>query len=711
MKKALIVFILLFPSLAAARAGQATVPAGAAGAQTAAPPAPMPLQYEIWVTLDPAKKTLLGRETIRWTNTSQDTVPDIWFHLYWNAFKNEESMFMREARQEDFGADSHGDTRVRDGEWGWIDVESIRLRDGSDLKPSLEFITPGPARHPGDRTVLRVPLPRPLGPGESAELELAFRARVPRTVRRAGYYHNGYFLGQWFPKPGVYEEGRGWNCHPYHLNSEFFADFADFKVHITVPQAFVVGAAGRQVGRSEDARAGTATYTFVQERIHDFAWTADPDYVRIERDFVAADEVSEAEYREVAGALRLPIDQVRLPDVRMILLINPEHRSQAERHFKALRMALKYYGLWYGPYPYAQVTMVDPPFRSGSGGMEYQTLFTAGTRVLPSPQENNPEMVIVHEFGHGYWYGLAASNEFEEAWLDEGINTYSTGKVLAKAFGPSAVPLNLAGIPLSRYTGRFKYADLELDRMAAVHAARLDPVVTPSWRFSTSASYAMNVYMRAATNLRTLENLIGKEAMLRLLRTFHTRFRFRHPTTRDFIAVANEVSGRDLGWFFEEFFFSAKEWDFAVAQAESQEIRTPRGVFERQGKKVETTSQAARQQDRKSSKKRYATCVRVERLGEARPGGGVRLKVLTVFENGERKVESWDGLGRWVEFTYEGPSRVKFAQVDPERVFLVDSDLSNNSRLAKADPAGALRWSARLLFWTQNLLQFAAALL
>ena len=704
MKKALIVFFLLFPSLAAA---QATEPAPAAAAGVA----PMPLQYEIWVTLDPAQKMLRGRETIRWTNTTRDTVPDLWFHLYWNAFKNEESAFMREARQENFGADMHGDTDVKDGDWGWIDVNAIRLKDGADLKPTMEFMAPDLPRHGDDQTVMRVRLPKPLAPGEAVDLEIAFQAKVPKTVRRSGYYHDGFFIGQWFPKPGVYEEGRGWNCHQYHLNSEFFADFADFKVHITVPEKYVLGSAGREIAANRDARTGTATHTFVQERIHDFAWTADPDYVRLEREFVANNEVSEREYREVAGALRLPLDQVRLPDVKMILLINPEHLGQAERHFKALRAALKYYGLWYGPYPYAQVTMIDPPFRSGSGGMEYQTLFTAGTQVLPSPQDNNPEMVIVHEFGHGYWYGLAASNEFEEAWLDEGINTYSTGKVLAKAYGPGSVPLNLAGIPLARYTGPFKYADQEMDRMAAVFAACLDPVQTASWRFSSSMSYAMNVYMRAATNLRTLENMIGKEAMLRVMRTFHTRFRFRHPTTRDFIAVASEVSGRDLNWFFGELFFATKEWDYAVERAESAEIRAARGVFERQGKKSEVTGKAAREQDRKTKAKRYVTRVRVSRLGDARPGPGVSLKVLIVFANGARKVEEWDGQGRWIDFVYEGPSRIRYAQVDPDAVFLVDRDLSNNSLVAKARPAGALRWSARLLFWVQNLLQFAGSLI
>ncbi len=185
-----------------------------------------------------------------------------------------------------------------------------------------------------------------------------------------------------------------------------------------------------------------------------------------------------AEYREIAGTLRLPLEQVKLANVKMILLINPEHRSQVERHFKALRTAIKYYGLWYGAYPYEQVTLVDPPFRSGSGGMEYQTTIHGRHPGAAQPQENNPEMVIIHEFGHGYWYGLAASNEFEEAWLDEGINTYSTGKVLAKAYGPGSLPLTLFGIPLARYSGSLKYADLESDRAAAIQAVKYDPIAT-----------------------------------------------------------------------------------------------------------------------------------------------------------------------------------------------------------------------------------------
>ncbi len=213
-----------------------------------------PLQYEIWVSLDTANKMLLGRETISWTNTSRDAIPDFWFHLYWNAFKNEKSTLMKEALQDDPSGTFHGDTKVKDGGWGWIDVEKICLADGTDLTAAMQFMAPDEPRQSDDQTVMRVTLPTPLLPGETLKLELNFKAKIPRTIRRSGYYHNGYFIGQWFPKPGVYQEGQGWNCHQYHLNSEFFADFARFRVHITVPENYVVGSAGKETARQQRRR-------------------------------------------------------------------------------------------------------------------------------------------------------------------------------------------------------------------------------------------------------------------------------------------------------------------------------------------------------------------------------------------------------------------------------------------------------------------------
>jgi len=226
------------------------------------------LRYEIWVELDDAEKTLLGKEEIVWTNPTAEAVPDMLLHLYWNAFKNEDSAFLREAAAESmFSRGAAPD----DGEWGWIDITDIRLADGSDLKPTLHYVTPDGPEHPDDQTVARVLFPAPVRPGESVRIRLEFRSKVPRTVARSGYYRDSFFIAQWFPKPGVYEAGKGWNAHAYHQNSEFFADFADFVVHIDVPSRFVVGSSGKQTGAVVDGAAGRTTYTYRQAMVHDFA--------------------------------------------------------------------------------------------------------------------------------------------------------------------------------------------------------------------------------------------------------------------------------------------------------------------------------------------------------------------------------------------------------------------------------------------------------
>ena len=708
------------PFLMAAAAVLAAVWSGFAWASS--PQAPTPVstgpqrpKFELWVTLDDTAKTLAGREELIWVNPTQDEVPDMLFHLYWNAFKNEDSAFLREAVRETLlprGA------LPKDGNWGWIDITSIRLDDGTDLGPTLEFVTPDGPLHPGDQTVARVRFPEPVKPGGAVALRIEFRSQIPRTVARSGYYRHSYFIAQWFPKPGVYEEGKGWNCHAYHESSEFFADFADFIVHITVPESFVVGSSGKQTEVAKNPAAKTTTTTFVQENIHDVAWTADPDFLRVERTFKAAEEVTPAKYAETARKLGLTTEDVRLPDIQMILLIRNEHRGQTDRHFKALRTALKYYGLWYGPYPYETVTMVDPPYRTGSGGMEYPTLFTAGTGVITSPGANSPEMVIVHEFGHGYWYGLVANNEFEAAWLDEGINTYSTGRVLATAYGPGVLSPSFKGIPLDRLLPMPKALDYETDRAVALQVVELDPVPTWSWMFYNGASYGLNVYMRASTILNTLERLVGEEAMMRIMRTYHMRWRFRHPTTDDFIAAVNEVAGRDLTWFFDELLFSTHLFDYGVGRLTSVEIPKHKlGVFDVAGRKDETTRKEVRELKKKDKPakgekdvKPYLTTLTLRRFGEAKVRGDTPVLFEVVFEDGSKEQGTWDGQARWARFTFEKTAKAVSATVDPATVWLIDADLANNGRLVKPARRGMLRLTAKLFFLLQNSLQSLAGL-
>jgi len=689
-------------------------PAGSlAGQETPIPAAGAPgLRYEIWVELDAAGKMLHGKEEIVWTNPTRDAVPDMLLHLYWNAFKNEASAFMREAAAESRAARGPAPD---DGEWGWIDLTDIRLADGSDLKPALAYVTPDGPETAGDQTVARVLFPAPVQPGESVRLRIEFRGKVPRTVARSGYYRNSFFIGQWYPKPGVYEEGRGWNCHAYHLNSEFYADFADYVVHITVPRGFTVGSTGKAAETRTDESAGTTTITYRQAMVHDFAWMADPRYLKIERDFVAAKEVTPKEYREAADLLGLSVDEVRLPDVKMTLLIAPEHKGQIERHFKALRAALKYYGLWYGPYPYETVTMVDPPFRTGSGGMEYPTLFTAGTNVLTSKDQLSPEMVIVHEFGHGYWYGLVANNEFEAAWLDEGFNTYSTTRVLAKAYGPGSIGLNFKGFPVDWFLRLPKVLDTETNRVAAINTVRFDPVTAWSWEFLNRMSYGANVYMRAATLLSTLEGFLGEPAWSRIMRTYHMRYRFRHPAKADFTAVVNEVSGRDMTWFFDELLDGTEAFDYGVGGLSSVKVpRHLRGVFDTNGAREEWTdkrieeAEASRpaEGDAPAPPDMYRTTVLVRRYGEARLGGDARVELLVRFKDGTTETRTWDGRARWARFEFVKPVEAESARIDPRGVWLIDENLANNSREAARVRRGVAKLAGQLVFAAQLVLHF-----
>lgn len=664
-----------------------------------------PVKYDLKVELLPETHTLQASETIVWTNLTQDYVPDIQLHLYWNAFKNELSTVARESRMEKL----FKRYRVKKDEWGWIKITSMTTADGQDLMPAASFISPDEPPNPFDQTVLRVVLPQPVAPGQSVTLNLEFQAKVPRNGLRAGYYQDGFFISQWFPKPGVYEEGKGWNCHQYHLNSEFFADFADFHVKITVPEKFVVGACGEEVGKTVDSKTGKATYTYVQQNIHDFAWTASPRFIKVERLFKAAEEVTAEEYRQVADLLGLSLEEIKLPDVRMILLIEKQHRNQIERHFKALKAALKYYGLWFGPYPYRTITMVDPPFRTGSGGMEYPTLFTAGTSVILEKDVLSPEGVIIHEFGHGYWYGMVANNEFEEAWLDEGINTYSTGKTVAAAYGPGKLPLRLNGLPLSWFIKLPAVYDWQTDRLFSSIVAKLDPIVTLSWKFYNSGSYALNVYQRASTCLYTLERLLGQKTMAKIMRTFQMRYRFQHPKTEDFIKVVNEVSGKDLTWFFQEFFFNTKDFDYAISSVETTEKPDKfEGIFDHQPVK---NSNHQKPEPKKKKQKIYETTITLRRYGEARIGPKEKLKLKVEFEDGSVEWREWDGQSRWVRFTFEKPSRVKTAVLDPDCIWLVDTNFSNNSYSASGPGHKILAFQSNLLWLMQNLLLTLSCLL
>ena len=442
--------------------------------------------YEISCRLDAEKKTIEGTELLTWTNTTTRPAATLQFHLYLNAFRNTLSTFWRESGGE------HRGNRLPES-WGSIELTRMTLADGSDLLPALTYISPDDG-NPHDRTVAEIQLPRRVGPGETIAVSIDFRSRLPRISTRTGWKGDFFLVAQWFPKIGVLQE-KGWNCHQFHASSEFFSDFGDYDVSIDVPRRYrgKVGATGVRV-EERDLPGDRVLYRFKQESVHDFAWTADPNFLVIE-------------------------DLFREPGVaatQIHLLLQPEHRRQAPRYLNATKTAISGYGRVLGPYPYSTLTVVDPPWGArGAGGMEYPTLITGGTYRHAPASVHSPESVTVHEFGHQYFYGLIASNEFEEPWLDEGFNSYMEDRVVAAAYGDNHPVLSVFGwrVPIN------VPMRLPLDENRRYFpVATWDVLASPAWKFRTGTSYAAHVYSKTDLVMSTLERLIGTPAMNRALR-------------------------------------------------------------------------------------------------------------------------------------------------------------------------------------------------
>lgn len=616
------------------------------------------VDYRIQVKLLPETKTLDARETLTWLNDSAVPVSDLQFHLYLNAFKNNRSTFMKES------GGSHRGFKVDENDWGYITVTGFRIRDGEDLTSRMEFIQPDDG-NPDDQTVMKVLLPTPVAPQEKITLEIEFEAKLPRVFARSGFSDDFYMAGQWFPKLGVHQD-EGWNCHQYHANSEFFADFGIFEVEITVPEGYVVGATGRRTGERNNGD-GTISYTHYQEDVHDFAWTACPDFI---------------EFRE---RLRLENPPV---DTEMILLVHNQHLNQKPRLLDALKKGIEFYSRSFGPYPYATVTLVDPPIKAmGAGGMEYPTLFTTMAVSFMPQGLRMLEMVTIHEFGHGYWYGIVGSNEFEEAWLDEGINSYSEMKAMDYYYGDDRSMIDL---------GPIEIGDGDYQRLQFIPIFAWDPIVKNSWEFVSGGSYSSNTYSKAAITLKTLENFLGGEVMARIMRTYYEKWKFRHPRTDDFIAVAEEVSGLDLGWFFDQFLKTAGTLDYAVSSVRSPEVDEPAGFFG--GEFV------APRRESKGLDKEGETVFRNEVVVQRKGKLLFPQEILVVFEDGEEIREKWDGRDRWKKFIYERPVKLKSASLDPENKILLDVNFFNNSKVMKPDRASPLKYALGLALKFQEFL-------
>ena len=662
------------------------------GRSIGAPLSERTASYVLEARYEPATRHLTGTARLTWTNRSDVPQATLWFHAYWNAFKNADTTFSRETSRG--GGSRSGTGAYERDDWGWTALRSARLPDGTDVRPTLRWERPDDG-NPEDQTVFTLTLPAPVPPHGTVSLDLAWEARVPKLAARTGVAGKYTFFGQWFPKLGVLEvpPQRGvrtpsWSCHQYHPTAEFYADFGSYDAALTVPRAMVVGATGVRTGRSENPD-GTVTHRFHQDDVIDFAWTA----------WEGAVEVSDV-FRSDG-----------LPEVALTALVPRDARATAPQILAAAKATLEHGGRRWLPYPYPHLTLVAPPLGANgdSGGMEYPTLVTAYSRTDPAgPRDTLLWEVAVHEVAHGWWQGLVASNEAEEAWLDEGIDTWATGEILDGV----GVRWDLAQLapPGTRWLlAPLLRSSLSDEQIRSRSSTRFQSsIVRPGWSFKDGRDLGRSTYGRAAGALRMLEREIGREAFARVMRAYAERWAFRHPGTDDFLDVASEVGGRDLRPLGNALLRGTAGLDDAVASIRCTRVPAAGGpgLFDGEGGTL-----AFRPGRRAGADPGNARCeVLVERHGDL----ALPLDVRLTFEDGTGLTREVPPGELWGRFTTVRPvpgGRVRLAEVHPGSSPPLDANPLNDARSRDATPGPALTVAGWLVYAAQLVAAAVGSLL
>jgi len=607
------------------------------------------VHYQIDAKYDPPKHAIDAAEVLTYHNLTGQPLDHFPFHLYQNAFQPS-STWIREAKRD--GSRDTGYDKWDPKEFGSEEIKSIEVVGQGDLTSQLHFIAPDDGNK-DDKTVVDLPLAKPIPAGAFVQFKIVFHDQMPETQARSGWKRDFMLGGQWFPKVGVWWHG-AWNCHQYHATTEFFADFGVYDVKLTVPQNQVIGASGVEVASANNPD-GTKSLTYHGDDIHDFAWTASPRF-----------KVRESVYQAQMGRIKLRF------------LMQPAHWGQAERHERIIRETLDHFEKWYGPYPYKSLTVVDPEPDSAAGGMEYPTFITGDSSWFEPDGFKLIEIVVEHEFGHQYWYGMVATNEFEDAWMDEGINSYTEAKVLDSIFGRKTSMINIAGATLGEPGEQ---------RLSYIGVADLDPMAQKAYEYYSFNSYGGITYGKTASVLLTLEGIIGEDTMQKAMHTYFMKYRFTHPDKEDFLKTIEEVSGKDLRWYFNQAVYGSQVLDYEVLKVDSfptnwYQSDKEKKTQEQQGGKNNTV---------------YQSYVSVHRKGDFVMPIDVEIK----FDNGETVREHWDGQSRWTRFSYQKKAKVVSAEIDPDHTVHIDRNNLNNSYVVKGNGKPTYKISNYWLFLTQ----------
>lgn len=501
------------------------------------------VDVHLQVRLNDVQHSLTGQATFQYTNNSRDTLTFIWFHLWPNAYKNDRTALSEQLVQ-------HNDTRFyfsKEADRGYINQLAFEV-DGKAARTET---------HPQYIDVTQVLLPKPLLPGGTTVITTPFHVQLPLNVSRGGHVGNSYQITQWFPKPAVYDQ-QGWHPMPYLDQGEFYSEWGDYRVEITLPATYVVAATGELQTKSEkewlisrslqpnpppvkpvknpkpSVKSAPAkpkvdstvsmpekTLLFTQKQVHDFAWFADKRFV-------------------------CRFDTVQLKDrtIETGLYYLPEFQADWGNAMTYIKRAVQLHSEWIGDYPYQTVSVVQGPLPF-EGGMEYPTI----TLIAGLRDETSIDETIFHEIGHNWFQGILASNERQFPWMDEGMNAYYDNRYRA---WKAERRRQLDKQSRKQFPSGHQPASSEKLLLETVLAQQWDQPINTSSADFTPENYTVIAYFKAAAWMEMGAERMGQPLFDQCMQAYYKGWQFKHPQPGDFQQVMEATSGLDLRAWFDE---------------------------------------------------------------------------------------------------------------------------------------------------------------
>ena len=511
------------------------------------------------VELDDENHILRGFEKIVYHNNSPSDLNKIIIHLWPNAYKNNNTNLAKQKYSDGSTSFKYADSI----DLGYIDSLDFKV---NGYKVEWEFLNK-------KIDISELHLKKPLNPGDSIVITTPFRVKIPSgKFSRLGHIGQSYQITQWFAKPAVFDKN-GWHPMSYLDQGEFYSEFGNYDVSITVPKNYILMATGDlqnteeldflnkkaeltsqlikenrlpvrdSFGRKDmsfpKSSTEKKTLRFVQKNVHDFAWFTDK------------------RYHVLKGELDLNNRKI----TSWALFTNNEAKLW-RRSIEYINDATRYFSKWVGEYPYNHVTAVDGTISAG-GGMEYPNITVIGR----SGDSKSLETVIVHEVGHNWYYGILGSNERDNAWMDEGLNTYIEIRYMEEKYPngyfrkKDSTENKSRGISLN-----ISLEDKELQHIAYQFNASRNydqPLVMGSKDF-TQMNYGAMVYSKTGIGFHYLKAYLGEELFDNCMNEYFNQWKFKHPNPNDIKIVFETVCGENLDWFFDDYIKTTKKTDYSL---------------------------------------------------------------------------------------------------------------------------------------------------